>query len=118
MNVHRLLLPPALAFSILLCSRAPEPPGADRAAIARGKQLFLEHCAICHGPGGDGHGARSAWLDPRPPDFTNSQWQVMHPAERVTSSIRDGRRGTAMPAWRTLSNQEIRDLTAFVKSLS
>ncbi len=94
-----LLLPAALAFSILLCSRAPEPPREDRAAIARGKQLFLEHCAICHGPGGDGRGARSAWLDPRPPDFTNSQWQVVHPAERVTSSIRDGRRGTAMPAW-------------------
>ncbi len=91
---------------------------ADPAAIARGRALFLDHCAICHGTGGDGHGSRSASLDPRPPDFTNSQWQATHTAGGVSESIRNGKRGTPMPAWRTLSEQEIRDLTAFVKSLS
>jgi high-affinity iron transporter len=115
-----LILLLVLPLSALRC----DGPGAgqagkwDEAAIARGRQLFDENCAICHGSRGDGQGTRSEGLSPRPPDFTNSQWQVAHPAERVTSSIRNGRRGTAMPSWRSLSEQQVHDLTAFVKSRS
>jgi mono/diheme cytochrome c family protein len=61
---------------------------------------------------------RSQFLDPRPPDFTSQEWQVAHSEESVSSSIRNGVHGTAMPSWRVLGEQQIRDLTAFVKSLS
>ncbi|MGZ5474943.1 MAG: c-type cytochrome [Thermoanaerobaculia bacterium] len=110
----------ALASSTLVCERAREtvPPQRDAAAIARGQQLFVDHCAICHGERADGHGTRSQFLDPRPRDLTSQQWQLTHPEESVTNSIRNGVAGTAMPSWRSLSEQQIRDLTAFVKSRS
>ncbi len=112
-----LILAVIVAFSIACCRRSvtPESSKADPAAVARGRELFAEHCAICHGSHADGHGLRSE-LDPRPPDFTNPQWQATHRTEDVINSIRNGRRGTAMPSWRTLNEQDIRDLTAFVKS--
>ena len=115
---RRLVLLVILVCLIPFCHRSGrERAKVDQAAIARGRELFLEHCAICHGTNGDGRGARSASLDPRPPDFTNSQWQDTHTADSISKSIRDGSRGTAMPSWRTLNEQELRDLTAFVKSL-
>jgi mono/diheme cytochrome c family protein len=113
-----LILLAILTFSIAACKPGGEarPLQRDAAATARGQQLFADHCAICHGERGDGHGMRSQALDPRPPDFTSAQWQVIHPEESVSNSIRDGVRGTAMPSWRVLGEQQIRDLTAFVKS--
>ena len=109
-----------LASSTLVCDRAREtaPQQRDAAAIAHGQQLFVDHCAICHGERADGHGTRRQFLDPRPPDFTSQQWQLTHPEQSVTNSIRNGVAGTAMPSWRILGEQEIRDLMAFVKSRS
>jgi mono/diheme cytochrome c family protein len=120
--MHRIrfvILLAVLACSILGCKRASDgrPQERDAAAIAHGEPLFADHCAICHGARGDGHGMRSQFLDPRPPDFTSQQWQVAHPEESVSNSIRNGVHGTAMPSWRTLGERQIRDLTAFVKSL-
>lgn len=108
-----------LACLISGCKRASDrrPQERDAAAIARGEQLFADHCAICHGARGDGHGMRSQFLDPCPPDFTSQQWQAAQPEEGVSNAIRDGVHGTAMPSWRVLGEQQTRDLTAFVKSL-
>ncbi len=97
-------------------SHKPEPQRTETINVARGQELFLENCAICHGVRGDGHGIRSEGLYPRPPDFTNAEWQVTHPEQSVTNSIREGVHGTAMPSWRILGEQRIRDLSAFVKS--
>jgi mono/diheme cytochrome c family protein len=97
--------------------RRVEAPKRDALAIERGRRLFVENCSICHGRG-DGHGIRNQGLFPRPPDFTDAQWQHTHPEGEVSKSIREGVTGTAMPSWRALGEQQIRDLAAFVKSLS
>jgi high-affinity iron transporter len=120
--MHRtrfVILLAVIACSISGCKRLSHgrPEKRDAAAITRGEQQFAEHCAICHGARGDGHGMRSQFLDPRPPDFTSQQWQVAQPEESVYNAIRDGVHGTAMPSWRILGERQIRDLTAFVKSL-
>ncbi len=38
--------------------------------IARGKTLFMQNCAFCHGPQADGNGPVGAVFMPHPPDLT------------------------------------------------
>lgn len=86
-------------------------------ARLRGRQLFVEHCALCHGSSGDGHGERSRNLSTAPRDLTATVWQDSTSPRRVFYTIREGVPGTAMPSWKSLSPSECWDLTAFVLSL-
>ncbi len=87
------------------------------AARARGRVLFLAHCALCHGARGDGHGVRREGLSQPPRDFTDAAWRASTSPRRVFFAIREGLAGTPMPAWRALSQTDAWDLTAYVLSL-
>jgi len=98
------------------CERAPQEPPASPLARERGRILFRRHCALCHGMNADGHGARAFALDRRPADFTSPAWRA--DAARVRATIRDGLRGTPMPAWPTLTVDEVDDLTGYLLSVA
>lgn len=60
----------------------PEPaampePAAEPASdpVAEASEIFTNRCTVCHGEGGKGDGPGSAALEPKPRDFTSSQWQ-------------------------------------------
>lgn len=89
----------------------------DREALARGRQLFVEHCAICHGDRGDGLGPRHASLSRRPPDLRSPLFRASAERERVRRAIRDGVPGSDMPPWLRLGEPAVDDLTAYVLSL-
>jgi mono/diheme cytochrome c family protein len=121
-----------LVFSLSLaaCSGdADLPPGYRRIevpeaqlgsdeAIARGRALFLEHCALCHGERADGRGQRREAFTRPPADFTDPAWQRRTSARRAFMLIREGVRGTAMPSWRSLEEREAWDLVAYLRSLA
>ena len=86
-------------------------------ARARGKALFREHCALCHGENADGRGQRREGLSGRPADFTSAEWRASATADGVFEIIREGKAGTSMPAWRSLDDREVGDLTAYVLSV-
>ncbi len=86
-------------------------------AQARGRALFAANCALCHGERGDGHGRRSSGFAKAPADFTDPAWRRRATPRRVFFVIREGLRGTPMPAWSFLSDDETWDLTAYVLSL-
>jgi len=86
-------------------------------ANARGRRLFAEHCALCHGVRGDGRGERSEGLTRPPRDFTSEDWQRSTTPRRVFFAIREGLAGTPMPQWKSLSEQDAWDLTAYILSL-
>jgi mono/diheme cytochrome c family protein len=90
-----------------------------RSAAARGhgRSVFLMNCAICHGDRGDGLGPRREGLIGRPRDFTNTLWRASTSPRRVVYAIREGRAQTSMPAWPTLTDDEVWDLTAYILSL-
>jgi high-affinity iron transporter len=100
--------------------RRIEIPGvfSSTDTLARGRRLFLEHCALCHGEGGDGHGERSEGLTRSPRDFTNPNWRQSTTPRRVFFAIREGVAGTAMPQWKSLSEQDAWDMAAYVLSLA
>jgi mono/diheme cytochrome c family protein len=90
---------------------------ASLEARARGRELFLEHCALCHGERADGRGRRRSWSVP-PADFTDRAWRERIDPRRVYYVVREGVRGTPMPAWKVLADDEVWDLVAYVLSVA
>jgi high-affinity iron transporter len=95
----------------------PEERLASEAARERGRQLFLEHCALCHGVRADGKGVRRQGFSTPPADFTDPRWRGRVSPRRVYHAVREGVQGTAMPSWKALSDDEIWDLVAYVLSV-
>lgn len=109
-----------LACLTLSACEAPEPPprAPDPTALARGRELYDEHCALCHGVRGDGRGPRRGSLSRAPADFRSPLWRARAGREQVQRAIRDGIPGSDMPAWRDLGEPAIADLTDYVLSLA
>ena len=80
--------------------------------VSRGKQLYTANCAVCHGDNAEGRvGARLA------KDFPGIQVSAT-----IKETVSNGVQGSVMPAWSKakggpLSDQEIDDLVAFIRSL-
>ncbi len=82
---------------------------------SKGKQLYKEHCMVCHGPSGKGDGYRL--LNPPPADLTSPSIQEKLDAD-LLRTIHEGRPNTAMGAWKwALSDEEGRAVVAYVRSL-
>lgn len=85
-----------------------ENPHAIPSDIKRGQQLFMGHCAACHGPKGEG--ARGPVLAraklPRAPDD-----------ETLFKLVRDGIPGTEMPAAWVMISREIWQVVAYLRTL-
>lgn len=97
--------------------RVPDGLLASAPARERGRGLFLQHCAICHGVSANGRGQRSEGLNPPPMDFTNPDWSTSVTPKDVFLFIHEGVPGTAMPAWKTLDERQTWDLVAYVLSV-
>ena len=112
------------SLTLLACAPSPDLEGllrqrlASAEARAHGAQLFSESCQLCHGARGDGRGARHASLSGRPPDFTDPAWRRGHGPELVFTTIKEGKSGTSMPAWRSWPDDDIADVTVHVLGLA
>jgi mono/diheme cytochrome c family protein len=52
-----------------------------KASIQKGKEIFEQKCALCHGDKGDGKGPASAGLNPKPTNFRESHGGSMTDGE-------------------------------------
>jgi high-affinity iron transporter len=87
-------------------------------ARGRGRLLFREKCALCHGERADGRGARRRGLSGKPINFHNKEWRANTTPLRVFEVLSEGKRGTSMPAWPTLSSEQKWDIIAYVLSVA
>ena len=77
----------------------------------RGQDLYANDCASCHGARGQGDGPGAAGLHPRPANFTERQYTL----DRMSAALWNGVAGTAMPAWRDLSVEDLSALAQVVR---
>lgn len=84
---------------------------ADAEAAARGKEIFAEQCAACHGDGGKGDMELGA------PNLTDPIWLYGGEKAAIIQTIRNSRAGV-MPTWEgRLSPETLKQLAVYVHSL-
>jgi putative copper resistance protein D len=89
------------------------PP--DDTTLARGKAVFEQRCAPCHGAQGRGDGY--PFLKPPPADLTAFAVRNKTDADLLIT-IRHGHPDTAMGSWRfALTEKEVWDVLAYVRTL-
>ena len=100
--------------------------GSTTVSLPRAQQLYIEHCALCHGMTGQGDGPRSAYFQAGSqfiPDFAAPGYLAGRDAQ-VLQSLREGLRrlpepAIVMPQFKyILSEGEIRGVLAYVHTLS
>ena len=112
----------AFALALAACEReqrdfaSPGPSDSHAARhyerdaydVAQGEQLFQwMNCVGCHGHGGGGIG----------PALMDDQWIYGGSLSQIHDTIRDGR-PNGMPAWRSrLTDQQIWQIAAYVRSM-
>jgi mono/diheme cytochrome c family protein len=107
------------AALLMLClagsgSGAVAAPAAAAGAV-RPAVNYHNYCSVCHGDRGDGKSRAQASLYPAPLDFTTPAAAQMSRA-RMVESVKNGRPGTAMTAWKgQMSQQEIEALVDYVR---
>ena len=102
----------------------PQAPASDE-ALAKGKSLYQEHCANCHGIEGDGQGPVAADLSTKPQNFTKGEYKFrstmsgeLPTDEDLYRTISVGVPGTAMESYQDLPQPDRMALVAYLKSLS
>jgi cytochrome c oxidase cbb3-type subunit 3 len=83
-------------------------PDTTPADLKNGQQLFMGQCARCHGPKGEG-GRGAVLARPKLPHAPDD--------EALFIVIRDGIKGTEMPAGYAVDTRETWQLAAYVRSL-
>lgn len=110
---------------------APEPPAAAmldcpagdlRGDATAGSATYQQFCATCHGSGGKGDGP-AAPKDPAPADHTDPAYMGSLSDCRLYTVISKGGaavgKSPLMAPWgAVLNDEQIRDVLAFVRSLS
>jgi len=73
-------------------TRAVDPAraSADRGDVAVGRDLYVRHCAACHGEGGRGDGASAASFATKPADLTDGRLMNGLPDEVLHNVIMRG----------------------------
>jgi cytochrome c oxidase cbb3-type subunit 3 len=85
---------------------------ADAAAAERGKTVFAENCAACHGPEGKGMPEMGG------PNLTDSIWLYGDGMKAIMAQVNQPKQGV-MPAWQgRLTDTQIKMLAVYVHSLS
>jgi mono/diheme cytochrome c family protein len=120
-----------MSLALWACSAKDLPSEVDYSALEvpwdhlssdsareRGRALFRTNCALCHGVRADGNGVRREGLSGRPVNFRSKDWRAKTTPTDVFQVLSEGKRGTSMPAWPTLSDRQKWDVIAYVLSVA
>ncbi len=106
---------------------APADAAAPTAIITgdaeKGKQLYGQFCATCHGTGGKGDGPAGSALNPPPRDHTDAAYMGSLTDEHLYKVTAEGGmavgKSPSMMGWiGSVGDQGVRDLVAYLRVLS
>jgi mono/diheme cytochrome c family protein len=93
--------------------------------LVHGQAVYLNQCAGCHGVTGDGQGPAAQYLDPPPRDyrlgkfkFTSTPRGVKPRRADLERVIRRGAKGTSMPSFRWMAEDDLAAVIDYVMLLS
>ncbi len=98
-------------------------PAAYAADAGRGAEHYATFCASCHGPRGCGEGPMAGALDPTPAKHCDGTYMNALSDAHLFEVIKEGGpavgKSPLMAAWGgSLSDEQIHDVVAFVRSLA
>ena len=85
--------------------------------LVRGRGLYMQSCAVCHGSVGGGDGRAAPGMDPPPTSFRGPRMNLVRPRQ-VFAATTFGVDGTAMPSFAEgFTSQQIWDIAFHVMTL-
>ena len=120
----------------VLMTLSDEPPAEDSEEPYRlesqldpdhlklGAVVYQERCAGCHGVTGDGQGPAAPYLDPKPRDYRRGIFKFTSTGRAkprksdLVRVVKYGARGTSMPSFRWLPEDELSAVVDYVIVLS
>ncbi len=111
-----------MRLAMIAAALAASSAAADEPDLARGRAVYRDACASCHGPTGGGDGPGAVDLKPKPRDFVNGPFKFRSTPSGARPLLRDvvrtvtaGIRGTWMPAFgKILTAEDLRAVSAYV----
>jgi mono/diheme cytochrome c family protein len=98
----------ALDTGALLSEEMLHELSRDPLAVAAGANAYAEHCARCHGAGGEGDVA---------PNLVDTAWIKASPALDIYTTVVEGRTSQGMPPWGSLGRGTCMQITAYLLTL-
>lgn len=94
--------------------------------LERGRKIYFQACAPCHGIRGDGNGPAAQGFDPAPRNFRRGVYKFRSTVsgalpidEDMERTVREGVPGTEMPRWKdVLSEADIKAVVQYIKTFS
>lgn len=113
----------ALAAISASAQKVPHGPLLARdsadAASFRGGLVYANYCVTCHGMNADGNGRAARLYDPRPANLRATDKNDAYLALIVRMGGEQLGRSPKMPPWgEELTDEQIRDVVAFVRSVN
>ncbi|MGH7908976.1 MAG: c-type cytochrome, partial [Thermodesulfobacteriota bacterium] len=123
-----IILVSILPLSIISCTKNEEKQKEEIVAAeakiegntSRGKLLYNEKCANCHGPTGQGDGPQAALLDPKPTNLSDAKYMSTLTDELIFITISEGGiavgKSNLMPRWKfVLLENDIWIVVAYIR---
>lgn len=88
--------------------------------LEKGREIFNQNCASCHGEKGAGDGAAAASLNPKPRNYRApaSQWKNGNTEAGVLKTLNNGIPNSPMVAYKFLGDENLKLLAKYVVHLS
>lgn len=84
--------------------------------LQRGREIYEEHCRVCHGDRGNGATWTNSVLNPPPRNFTSPQARRILTRKRMLASVTHGRKETAMMSFSSrLSEKDIESVVDYIR---
>lgn len=106
----------------LLAATVSTLPAAQHGDVEAGKQLYQMRCTPCHGADGKANTPTAQALNPKPRDHTDGAYMNTLSNEHLLKVLKNGGaavgKSPVMPPQADLSDQQIRDVIAYVRTLA
>src|SRR5215470_13431322 len=112
-----------LVWGAWIAAVSPARASAERGDVKAGRELYVRHCATCHGESGRGDGASAASFASKPADLTDGRLMNALPNEFLHNLIMHGGPAEGLspgmpPMSAYLGDDQVRQVIAYVRSIA